>query len=104
MGFESANNTNVNQSNGNYEVDVIIFASRFVFRTFKSIDRNLRFLYTPCSASNDWETIKHSMTRENEASFLLYSQELTSGLIELRILMMGQRINFYIKKNVVVLF
>ena len=69
MRFESADNTNVNQSNGNYEVDGIIFASRFVFRTIKGIDRNLRFLYTPVSASNDWETVNHSMTRENEASF-----------------------------------
>ena len=70
MGFTSANNTNVNQSNENYEVDGIIFASRFICRSIKSIDRNLRFLYTPGSASNDWETINHSITRENEASFV----------------------------------
>ena len=44
MGFKSAKNTrNVNQSNGKYEVDDIIFPSRFVFSTIESIDRNLRF-------------------------------------------------------------
>ena len=40
-----------NHSNGNYEVDGIIFASRFVFTTIESIDRNLRFLYTTGSDS-----------------------------------------------------
>ena len=84
MGFTSKKTTNankvksevedlilsiVNHSNGNYEVDGIIFASRFVFTTIESIDRNLRFLYTPGSDSNDWETINHSLSRENEASF-----------------------------------
>ena len=53
MEFKSASNSNnVNHSNGNYEVDGIIFPSRFVFTTIESIDRNLRFLYTPGSASN----------------------------------------------------
>ena len=70
MGFKSAKNTrNVNQSNGNYEVDGIIFASRFVFTTIESIDRNLRFLYTPGSASNDWETTNHSPVRDNDEKF-----------------------------------
>ena len=70
MGFKSASNSNnVKHSNGNYEVDGIIFASRFVFTTIESIDRNLRFLYTPGSASNDWETMNHSITRESEENF-----------------------------------
>ena len=69
MGFTSANNTNVNQSNGNYEVDGIIFASRFIYRTIKSIDRNLRFLYTPGFDSNDWETINDSPVRDNHEKF-----------------------------------
>ena len=84
MGITSKKTTNANKvksevedlilsiaihSNGNYEVDGIIFASRFVFTTIESIDRNLRFLYTPGSDSNDWETINHSLSRENEASF-----------------------------------
>ena len=84
MGFKSTSNSNnvkhskevedlilsiVNHSNGNYEVDGIIFASRFVFTTIESIDRNLRFLYTPGSASNDWETINHSTVRDNDEEF-----------------------------------
>ena len=70
MGFKSAKNTrNVNQSNGNYEVDGIIFASRFVFTTIESIDRNLRFLYTPGFASNDWETTNYSPVRDNDEEF-----------------------------------
>ena len=70
MGFKSAKNTrNVNQSNGNYEVDGIIFASRFVFTTIESIDRNLRFLYTPGSASNGWKTINYSSVRDNDEEF-----------------------------------
>ena len=71
MGFTSANNSNVNHSNGNYEVDGIIFASRFLFTTIKSIDRNLRFLYTPGSDSNDWETINDSPVRDNHEEFNL---------------------------------
>ena len=84
MGFTSKKTTNankvksevedlilsiVNHSNGNYEVDGIIFASRFVFTTIESIDRNLRFLYTPGSDSNDWETINHSTVRDNDEEF-----------------------------------
>ena len=70
MGYKSAKNTsNVNQSNGNYEVDDIIFATRFVFRAIKSIDKNLRLLYTPGSESNDWETIPFSPVRDNDEEF-----------------------------------
>ena len=70
MVIKSAKNTsNVKQSNGNYEVDDIIFASRFVFRTIKSIDKNLRLLYTPGSDSNDWETIPFSPVRDNDEEF-----------------------------------
>ena len=70
MGFKSTKNTrNVNQSNGNYEAYGIIFASRFVFKTIESIDRNLRFLYTPGSDSNNWEAINHSLVRDNDGEF-----------------------------------
>ena len=70
MGFKSAKNIrNVNHSNGNYEVDDLIFPSRIVFTTIESIDRNLRFLYTPVSASTDWETINHSAVRDNDGEF-----------------------------------
>ena len=39
------------------------------FTTIESIDRNLRFLYTPGSASNDFETINHSPVRDNDEEF-----------------------------------
>ena len=60
---------NVNHSNGNYEVDDLIFPTRFVFTTIESIDRNLGFLYTSGSASNDWETINYSPVRDNDEEF-----------------------------------
>ena len=70
MRFKSTKNThNVYQSNENYEAYGIIFASRFVYKTIESIDRNLRFLYTPGSASNNWETINHSLVRDNDGEF-----------------------------------
>ena len=86
MGFKSASNSKnvkhsnenyededlilgIKHSNGNYEVDGIIFASRFVFTTIESIDRNLGFLYTAGSASNDWESINHSTVRDNDEEF-----------------------------------
>ena len=47
MGFKSSKNTrNVNQSNGRYEVDDLIFYSKFVYENIKSIDEYLRLLYT----------------------------------------------------------
>ena len=47
MGFKSSKNTrNVNQSNGRYEVDDLIFYSKLVFETIQSIDEYLRLLYT----------------------------------------------------------
>ena len=70
MGFKSAKNTrNVNNSDVDYEVDGIIFPSRFVFTTTESIDRNLKFLYTPGSEDNDFETINHSPVRDNDEEF-----------------------------------
>ena len=69
MGFTSSNNTNVNQSNDDYEVDDIIFLSKFVYKTIKKINKNLQFLYTPGSESNDYETINHSSVRDNPEEF-----------------------------------
>ena len=72
MGFTSSNNTNntnVNQSNDDYEVDDIIFPSKFVYKTIKKINKNLKFLYTPGSESNDYETINHSSVRDNPEEF-----------------------------------
>ena len=84
MGFKSAKNTrNVNNSNGNYEVDGLIFPSRFVFLTIASIDRNLRFLYTP--GSEDMILNQYSILQSEImiANLMQYSQESKSGLVEL---------------------
>ena len=62
------NNRNVNHS-GNYEVDGLIFPSRFVFSTIASIERNLKFLYTEGSEDTDYFPIFHSPDRENDKNF-----------------------------------
>ena len=70
MGFKSTKNTrNVNQSNGNYESYGIVYASRFVFKTIETIDRNLSFLYTKDSIDNNFKTINHSSVRDNDEEF-----------------------------------
>ena len=69
MGFKSAKKTsNVNQSNGKYEVDGITFYSKFVYENIKSIDQFLRLLYSTDSDSNR-ETINHSNVRNDEKYF-----------------------------------
>ena len=70
MGFKSAKNIrNVNQSNGKYEVDDLIFPSRFVYSTIKSIDRNLKFFYSPAPPYKFWSTINYSTVRDDEEEF-----------------------------------
>ena len=70
MGFKSTQNTrNVNQSNGKYEVDDIIFYSKFVYENIKSIDDNLSLLYSSDSGIDDSETIKYSNVRNDEKYF-----------------------------------
>ena len=70
MVISSAKKTcNATQRQGNYEVDDIIFATKFVYRTIKSIDKNLRLLYTPGSEINDWDTINFSPLRNDEEEF-----------------------------------
>ena len=70
MGFKSAKNTrNVKQNNGKYEVDDIIFPSRLVFSTIESIDRNLRFLYSPPPPNKPRSRINYSEVRDDEEEF-----------------------------------
>ena len=70
MGFKSAKNTNnVNQSNGKYEVDGVIFPSRFVFTTIESLDRNLRFFYSPAPPNRLGPRINYSAVRDDEEEF-----------------------------------
>ena len=46
MGFKSATNTNVN-----YEINNLIFSSRLEYQTVESIDRNLKFLFSPAPSN-----------------------------------------------------
>jgi len=67
MGFKSATNTNVNQDK--YKVHDLIFPSRLVFTTIQSIDRNMRFLYSPAPANSLWPTINYSAARDDIDNF-----------------------------------
>ena len=70
MGFKSAKNIRkVNQSNGSYEEDDMIFLSRFIYSTIASIDRNLRFLYSPAPPNSNRNTINYSPVRDDDEEF-----------------------------------
>ena len=69
MGFKSTKNTrNVNQSNGRYEVDDLIFYSKFVYENIKAIDKNLKLIYSIDSTSNRGYK-NHSNVRDDEKYF-----------------------------------
>ena len=70
MGFKSSKNTrNVNHSNEEYEVDDIIFPTKNVFKTIKSINRKLRLLYSPAPTNSLWPTINYSPVRDDDEEF-----------------------------------
>ena len=75
MGFKSANdtnntnNSNVNQSNSDYKVDDIVFPSKFVYKTIKRIDRNLKKLYSPPSEDGDGMATNDSPVRDDRERF-----------------------------------
>ena len=70
MGFKSAKNIRkVNQSNGSYKEDNMIFFSRFIYSTIASIDRNLRFLYSPAPPNSNRNTINYSPVRDDDEEF-----------------------------------
>ena len=70
MGFKSASKSKaVHHSNGNYKVGCLVFPSRFVFSTIESIDRNLRFLYSPAPPNSLWQTINYSTVRDDDEEF-----------------------------------
>ena len=84
MGFKSAKSTrNVNQSNGRYKVEGIIFPSRFAFSIIESIDRNLRFLYSPAPPNNSRSTINYSVVRDNEEEFKYILDRVEDLIIKL---------------------
>ena len=64
MGFK----TTKNNCNGRYEVDDIIFYSKFVYENIRSIDKYLKLLYTKDSTSNSGY-INHSNVRDDEKYF-----------------------------------
>ena len=65
MGFKSATKTTVEK----YEINNLIFSSRLEYQIVESIDRNLRFLYSPPPPNSLWPTINYSLTRENVDNF-----------------------------------
>ena len=65
MGFKSTTQSNSSQ----YQVNNLIFPSRHVFSTIESINRNLRFLYSPAPPNSLWSTINYSTVRDNDEEF-----------------------------------
>ena len=67
MGFKSGTNTNV--SKDKYKVNDLIFSSRIEYQTIQSIDRNLRFLYSPALFNSLWSSINYSPARDIDSNF-----------------------------------
>ena len=66
MGFTSANNSNVNQSNGNYEIGGLVFPSYDLYGVLEMINRNLSYFYTKSGEEYDYEPIFDSPTRNSD--------------------------------------
>ena len=61
MGFKSTTQSNSSQ----YQVNNLIFPSLLVYQTIKSIDRDLRILYSPAPHGSFWPTINYSPARDS---------------------------------------
>ena len=61
MGFKSATKTNVNKDK--YEINNLIFSSRIEYNSIASIDRNLKFLYSPAPYSGPPARAKRAWDR-----------------------------------------
>ena len=61
MGFKSTKQSNSSQ----YQVNNLIFPSVLVYQTIKSIDRDLRILYSPSPHGSLWPTINYSPARDS---------------------------------------
>ena len=57
--------TNVNK----YKINDLIFPSRIVYQNIKSIDRNLRFLYSPAPVCSTFRSTNYSLARESTSNF-----------------------------------
>ena len=65
MGYKSSTQSKSSQ----YQVNNLIFPSRKVFSTIKSINRNLRLLYSPAPPNSLWPTINYSKVRDDDEEF-----------------------------------
>ena len=61
MGFKSATQSNITP----YQVNNLIFPSLLVYQTIKSIDRDLRILYSPAPHGSLWPTINYAPARDS---------------------------------------
>lgn len=52
-----------------YKKSNMIFPSRMVYQNIESIDRNLRFLYSPAPVCSPSQSINYSLTRESPSNF-----------------------------------
>ena len=59
----------IKNNNENYEKGGLVFPSKNVYRLFKSLDKNLRFLYTPGDESRGFETINDSEVRHDKEEY-----------------------------------
>ena len=57
--------TNVNK----YKINDLIFPSRIVYQNIQSIDRNLRFLYSPAPACSPFRSINYFPARQTTSNF-----------------------------------
>ena len=55
--------------NGLYKVGNMIFPSKLLYSTIASIDRNLRFLYSPAPYNSWRDTINYSPCRDDVEEF-----------------------------------
>ena len=57
------------ESNGNYEVNDLIFPTKKVCKMIKSINRKLKLLYSPAPPNSLWPTINYSTVRDDKKEF-----------------------------------
>ena len=69
MGIKSTSTSTIKSDNVYYKVGKVIFPSRLIYSTIASIDRNLRFLYSPTPPDKIWRTIQYSSARDDSEEF-----------------------------------
>ena len=61
MGYKSTTQSNIRP----HQVNNLIFPSFLVYQTIKSIDRDLRILYSPANPGSLWPTVNYSSARDS---------------------------------------